>query len=737
MELSAELVAQLLKVFETELAEQVQVITDVLLDLEKGMQGEARKQALDSMFRAAHNTKGAARGVSVNSVADIAHELETLFIEFKEQRIAPDAQTIDLCLASLDHMTAALFSHLENKPLTFDLAAVVQQLNLASKANDNSGKKDRKPEISQVPEQQEAPRAIPAQKSIQIDIEKVSSLAAHAEQLQTNKIHFEDNLVDMQHLNEKIQQVWGSWRHAGTGRAGKGTDIEANERLFSETINSLNELTVISGQIQQTMNGNGKRLGLLTDSLQNDVRMMRLVPVATLLRPMGRIVRDIARELGKKVKFTTSGDEIEIDRKVLDGIRDPLIHLVRNSIDHGIEQPAERTKSGKPEHGHIKLNVNSAGGEILLTIQDDGAGISEKKIAQTALRKNLLSEDELKKLDSSELLELIFRPGFSSKEIITHISGRGVGLDVVRANLRSLKGNVQISTQVGKFTRFTLTLPLTLATDRGLVVSVGGQDFAVPTTNVDRVLTIEQQDIAEVSGGRALLLDDRTIPIVDLARVLKLTSLEPMVSNQANIVIVSRAWNVVAFKVDEIIGERELVIKALLPPLHKLPKVSGGTQTGSGDIIVVLNPEQILESALMPGMTLTSTDQNQDVSEQARPHILVVDDSISVRTLEKSIFENHGYQVSEAADGEKAWQAIQKNAFDLIVTDIEMPFMDGFELISKVKHNDKYSDIPVIIVSSLTSDADHKRGIKVGADAYIVKGKFETKALIEVVVQLV
>lgn len=745
MDLSAELITQLIKVFETELAEQVQVITDVLLELEKGIEGEAREKALNSMFRAAHNTKGAARGVSVNSVADIAHELETLFIEFRDQRIEPDAETIDLCLASLDHMTAALIAHVENKPLEFDLAGLLQQLNDASKSTPSAGEektasKTPSPPAVRKPQRasgQAAPRSIPAQKSIHIDIKKVGKLATHAEQLQTTKIHLEDNLEEFRRLNEKIQQIWGWWRHAGPADQAISTDIEGSGRLFSETIDGLNELSLISEQIQQTMGGNSKRLGLLTDSLQNDVRMMRLVPAATLLRPMERIVRDIARELDKKVEFTISGDDIEIDRKILDGIRDPLIHLVRNSIDHGIELPERRKQKGKPEKGQIKLDVSSSSGRILLTIEDDGAGISEEKIAQTALRKKLLGEEELSKLDSSELLELIFRPGFSSKEIITHISGRGVGLDVVRANLGSLKGSVKIDTRVGEFTRFSLTLPLTLATDRGLVVSVSGQDFAIPTTNIDRVLTIEQEDIAEVSGGRALLFDGRTIPIVNLAGVLKLPTAEPVLARQMQIVIVSRAWNVVAFKVDEIIGERELVIKALLPPLHKVPNVSGGTQTGSGEIIMVLNPEQILESAMKPGMMLMSTAGTPDATELKRPQILVVDDSISVRTLEKSIFEDHGYEVTVAADGKKAWKCIQKSNFDLVVTDIEMPLMDGFELTSKIKQSDKYSDIPVIIVSSRARDADRKRGIEVGADAYIVKGQFETKALIEVVEQLV
>ena len=679
MNLSPELIKQLLEIFEIELAEQVEVITTVLLDLEKGIQGEDRQKALDNMFRAAHNIKGAAGGVNVDPVAEISHELETLFMGFKSQKIEPVPETIDLCLKSLDHMNEAMQAYVENKPLIFDLAQLLKQLSNAhgSEAQDKS----RKPELvvlakAEAPAKAQAQaggrkstRPTPEQKSINVDIAKISKLAAHTEQLQVSKIHLEDNLGEVRVLNEKIQQISSLWRRKHLLDLKSNPEAEESDRLFRETISCLGELSHISGQVQQTMGTNGKRLGILADSLRDDVRMMRLVPASTLLRPLERIVRDIARELEKEVVFEVIGDEIEIDRKVLEGIRDPIVHLVRNSIDHGIEQPSERRKLGKPKVGQLMLELRNVGGQILLTIEDDGAGICEQKIAQIALRKKLITENELADLDPGEKLELIFRPGFSSKEIITHISGRGVGLDVVRANLRKLKGNVRIDTEVGKFTRFTLTLPLTLATDRGLVVNVSGQEFAIPTTNVDRVLTIAHDELAEVSGGKALLFEGRTIPVIGLAKVLKLAPIEPLVAGQISLVVVSRGWDVTAFEVDEIIGERELVIKPLLPPLTGLPNVSGGTLTGNGEIIIVLNADQILESAALPGMRGSSTEQLANITEVVRPHILVVDDSISVRTLEKSIFEGQGYEVSVAPDGKKAWEVVQKNDFDLVVTD--------------------------------------------------------------------
>jgi len=473
------------------------------------------------------------------------------------------------------------------------------------------------------------------------------------------------------------------------------------------------------------------------ESLQSNVRMMRLVPVATLLRPMSRLVRDIARELEKKVHFEISGDEIEIDRVVLDGIHDPFVHLLRNALDHGIESPQQRIAKGKPAEGKLRVSVSSEGSQVVMTVQDDGDGISVERIAASARKKKIVSEAELAAMGRDDILGLIFRPGFTSKEIITNISGRGVGLDVVVANLRKLKGSVQVETDEGKGTRFILRLPITLATDHGVLVRSGGSVFAIPTSAVDRIMDIRPEQILEVEASHAILYNGRTIPLRDMATTLQLEARERINQKMLPVVVIAKGWDSVAFLVDEIIGEREIVVKPFRPPLLAVRNVTGGTLTGSGEVIMVLNPSDLVDSAMHGNLAhMRSPGDEADIEKV--PQVLVVDDSITTRTLEKSILEHAGYKVTVAVDGKQAWDILQtEHDFSLIISDVEMPLMNGFELTELIKQSERLKHLPVIIVTSLAKEADRRRGIEVGADAYIVKGQFETKILLDVVEQLI
>jgi chemotaxis protein histidine kinase CheA len=778
--INQEFMAQLLEVFSIELDEQIQVVTDGLLVLEKGVTGKDRQHVLDSVFRAAHNIKGSARGVEVTDVSEIAHQLENIFAVLKRENSNPDGAVTDIALESLDRMRQAMADHRAQQPLGFDKAALLSRLEAISTAVAIQGKSDSmadapapvqkpalpmpqaapetpesklephpaatlsqpvetvKPADSDKPLEAESaiePQAGPAD-VIRVNLGKLENLAAMMEELQVTKIEMDDHLANVQQLRNLVQDLTSSWRRNSATRSGRQARQDYEDWL-RRSADAIAELDVASVRAHREMSSSTNRLGILVESLQGSVRMMRLVPVATLLRPMSRLVRDITRELEKKVHFEISGDEIEIDRVVLDGIRDPVVHLLRNALDHGIESPQQRMAKGKTAEGRLHVSVKSEGSQIVMTVQDDGDGISADKIAASARKKKIVSETELAAMGHDDILGLIFRPGFTSKEIITNISGRGVGLDVVVANLRKLKGSVQVETDVGKGTRFILRLPITLATDHGVLVRAGGAVFAIPTSAVDRIMDIKPEQILEVEASHAILHHGRTTPLRDLATTLDLETRERIDKKTLPVVVVAKGWDNVAFLVDEIIGEREIVVKPFRPPLLAVRNITGGTLTGSGEVIMVLNPSDLVDSAMQGSLAhLRATDIG--AAEEKASHVLVVDDSITTRTLEKSILEHAGYKVSVAVDGKQAWDILQQDHdFSLIISDVEMPVMNGFQLTELIKQSERLKHLPVIIVTSLAKEADRRRGIEVGADAYIVKGQFETKILLDVVEQLI
>lgn len=795
-----ELMRLLLDTFAIELDEQVQAITEGLLVLERGAEGDARRRVLESVFRAAHNIKGAARGVGVTVVADIAHHLESIFAVLKRENVNPDGVVTDLALESLDAIQQAMRAYCAEQPLNFDQEKLFARLWMIVSAVEKNGgagmgvqpsaqpdevqpsavvkpvgseqvveaellkpdvkavESDQEPEVEaesvkplesakpaescawQAGAKVEPAKAVELQSAasadvVRVNLAKLESLAAMMEELQVTKIEMDDHLTGVQRVRARVLELMTGLRRNNQRSSVEYAQSDMDAWL-KDSADAIAELDLVSDSTHREMRSSTSRLGMLVESLQDSVRMMRLIPVATLLRPMVRSVRDIARELDKKIDFEITGDDIEIDRVVLDGIRDPLMHLLRNALDHGIESPQQRLSKGKLATGKLQISIHSEGRQIVMTIQDDGCGISVEKIAATARKKKLLTDAELAAMGRAEVLDLIFRPGFSTREIITSISGRGVGLDVVVSNLLKLKGSVQVLTDEGLGTRFILRLPITLTADHGVLVRSGGRVFAIPTSAVDRVMEIKPEQIIEVEASHAILYRGRSIPLRDLASTLELEVSEQLNRKLLPVMVITKGWDSVAFLVDEVIGEREIVVKPFRPPLHIVRNITGSTLTGSGEVIMVLNPSDLVDSATRSGLSHLRVSQIE-IKDQKIPHILVVDDSITTRSLEKSIFEHSGYKVTVAVDGMQAWDILQDQNFDLVVTDVEMPVMNGFELTDRIKQNARLKGMPVIIVTSLAKEIDRQRGIDVRADAYIVKGQFETKTLLDVVEQLI
>jgi two-component system chemotaxis sensor kinase CheA len=453
------------------------------------------------------------------------------------------------------------------------------------------------------------------------------------------------------------------------------------------------------------------------------------------------MVRDLAQSSGKEASLGIIGGEVELDKRVLEQIKDPLIHLLRNAIDHGIESPHQRAAAGKPACGRVLLKAEQLGKDVSISVSDDGVGLDMEAIRSMAVRKGMA---EATMLSEPELIELIYHPGFSTSPIITDVSGRGVGLDIVRRNVEELRGRISVASRPGAGATFTLVLPLTLTSSRGLVVCVSGQSFAIPLNTIERIEHVETSQIEALGGHDSLRYNGRPLMLVHLGDVLGLKrKSETQKKERIPVVILAAAERTMAFAVDELADEQEVVIKGLGKQLARVGGIAGASVMGNGEVILILNIADLIKlvqrgerRSVLAAAVLQ--EPSTTAAERQRRKILVVDDSITTRTLEKNILEAAGYLVRLATDGQEALNAIATDGIpDLIISDVAMPRLDGFELTQSLKSNQRTAQVPLILVTSLESPQDKARGITVGADAYIVKSSFDQNNLLETIGQLI
>ena len=690
MNINDELKQQLFDSFKQELEDNSASLTDYILTLEKQLAENPKKtepisQTIKELLRLAHNIKGASRVADIPDVPVLAHHIETLILKIQENpNIGLKAQ-INIIFNVLDVIKEITLAKDQRKSLPENAVALLQQIQNPSKKNVGT-----KTEIK-------SESIVPETDSVRISVSKLDQLSVLSDSLQMNLLQLKD-------CEKKISQSHYI------------EDDHFNMRYLKNGLKDI-ERTIYD--------------------LQYETKLLRLIPAALLLDQVPRMIRDLSQELNKIVDVEIHGQDIEVDRKVLNKLSDPLIHILRNAIDHGIETAEERLKINKLPTGKISINVMHRGEKILFQITDDGRGIDKDNIIKTAIARKLIKAEEVDNLSEKEIIELIFRPGFSTKSMITTVSGRGVGLDVVHNNVNSINGTVSLESKPLFGTTVTLTVPLTIATNRGLIVRSNSQLFFIPTLSIDRLISVGQQDLEEVEGNIAVNVENVTVPLRDLQEILYHTSAKTEKKlDQLLVVILDLQWRKLGLIVDEILGESSLVIKSLSDPLHHTPCVTGGALYQEGSIALVLNPIELFQLA---GTTvkLNKNVYGKKAEDEIKQHILVVDDSITTRILEKNILENHGYQVTTASDGIEALNALKKQRFDLIVTDVLMPHMDGFELTKKIKSTVEYNHLPIIIVTTLDSDSEKQQGMEAGANAYIVKHEFESHVLIDIVQQLI
>lgn len=476
----------------------------------------------------------------------------------------------------------------------------------------------------------------------------------------------------------------------------------------------------------------------LSNRLHHEVIVSRMRPLADGIRGFPRLVRDLARLLGKQVRFEVRGDQTGVDRDILDKLEAPLSHLIRNSLDHGLEPPADREAAGKPVTGTIRLEARHRAGMLQITLTDDGRGIDVEQLRAKAVARGLVARQVADQLTELELLEFLFLPGFSTRDQVTEISGRGVGLDVVQSMVKSVGGSVRIATQPGRQTVFTLQLPITMSVIRALLVEIGGEPYAFPLTRIDQILFCHAEDIHTVEGRQYFDRDGVSIGLVLAAQIFEApagAAAEPM-----PVVVISDRGQQFGMIVDSFLGERDLEVRPLDPRLGKVPDINSASLLENGDPVLIVDVEDLVRSIdnVLAGRRLSRIEFER-MTEQARrrKRILVVDDSITVRELERQLLQARGFAVDVAVDGMDGWNAIRGTHYDLVVTDVDMPRMDGIGLVSLIKADPARREIPVVIVSYKDREEDRLRGLDAGANRYLTKSSFHDETFVDTIIDLI
>ncbi|MEO5340865.1 MAG: hybrid sensor histidine kinase/response regulator [Magnetococcus sp. MYC-9] len=491
-------------------------------------------------------------------------------------------------------------------------------------------------------------------------------------------------------------------------------------------------------------------LELVAESLEEGIRNLRLLPLSTLFGLFPRLVRDLARQQEKEVVLVTEGGETAADKRILEEMKSPLMHLIRNAVDHGLERTEVREKAGKPRAGTLSLRALQTATHVVLEIRDDGRGLDLEAIRRQARKRGLYTEENLASLTAEQLYPIIFQSGFSTSALVTDVSGRGVGLDVVRAQVERLKGRIQVRSTPGRGCCFTISLPVTLATTPVFIATANGESFAMPLDAVHSVRRVVPEEIFPIEGCDTIVVNDRPVSVAHLAHLLELPeSLEGMRPPPWPCILLNLGedgW--LGVICDTLEDELEVVLKPFGGLLQRVRNLSGTTILGSGKVCLVVNPQDLLLtvrkrgrqlSGLIVGASGSSTRPGAVAlpSTQRKKTILLAEDSLTTRTQEKRILQAAGYEVIAAVDGLDALNRLGKQPIDAVVSDVQMPNLDGLSLTEKIRQNPLYKDLPLILVTSLSSDEDMRRGMEVGANAYITKPTFEQKIFLETLQRLV
>ena len=773
--------------FRLEAENQVAILTSGLLILERDPQ-DARQ--LESLMRAAHSLKGAARIVGVDAAVRVAHSMEDCFVAAQEGKLTLGRKQTDRLLQGVDLLTqlgqtpeddADIWKGKRAPEITGFIHALENVLG-GEPAVDLSSQPPAKfvalPAVTLIPPtdqalQTEEVLALPAL-SVALPppvlVSRMNDASSHlkpaapatlppvdapervlrvtADSLNRLLGLAGEALVESRWLPPYTDSLLRTRRRQGNLatllenlRASlASTSLPASQRdQLDEACREATACTETLAASHEELEGFVRRSANLSGRLYREAQLSRMRPFADRAQGFPRFVRDLAASLGKSARLDLVGANTQVDRDILEKLEAPLTHLLRNALDHGLELPGDRARSGKPTEGTLTLEARHSAGMLIVVLSDDGCGIDLENLRAAIVRKKLTTSETAARMSEEELLEFLFLPGFSTRDSVTELSGRGVGLDVVRSMVREVRGSVRLTSQAGRGTRCTLQLPLTLSVLRALLVETGGEPYALPLARITRTLRLPRTAIETLEGRQHFLLDGQSVGLVAAHQILELDP-PTAAPDELSVVILGESTRRIGVVVGQFLGERELVVQTLDPRLGKLKNISAAAILADRTPVLIVDVDDLLRSVelLASGSRLGKLSVAPPTAVASpRRRVLVVDDSLTVREMERKLLTSRGYEVEVAVDGVDGWNALRARDYDLVISDVDMPRMDGIEMIGLVKKDARLRSLPVMIVSYKDREEDRRRGLEAGADYYLTKSSFHDESLLQAVTDLI
>ncbi len=767
---SSDVSPELLEVFRLEADDHLRTLTNLLPETKIN---PADRDQWQEIRRAAHTLKGTAAMVGFAEVTKLAHRMEDLLDQYFEGTRVATAEEIDLLVRSSDAIDDSIQGRTADFPgLHRQLEEALAESGAAvpiaiTTAPEPAAAALALPTaIADEPAEEPQPKAQARRKDtnesmVRIPIERLNEIVKLVGELVIARTSFESRLSDFEKVLNELDPSTNRLRRT-TSRLEVGfealalggatavgpigepfdalemdryTEFHIVSRELSETTSDIQTLASELSHVHSDCEGYLTRQARLASELEDKLMRLRMVPLGTHSSKLQRTVRSAADQTRKSAQLLIEGERTGLDKTVLDAMADPLMHLLRNAVDHGLETPEVRRALGKPELGTIKLSASHEGNQVILRIADDGRGIDPHAVRAVAQQRGLIESDHL---PTDELYDLLFAPGFSTKKDVSELSGRGVGLDVVKTKVESLKGSIAISSKPGQGTTFTIRLPLTLAITRALLVESNGQTFAIPLDCVEQIQRFDEADVQRIGTDPVLQVGSETVPVSHLGRILNLTDPSREAVKRPPVLILRVEDKRLAVVIDRLIGGREIVVKNLGPHLARMPMITGATLLGDGSVVLILNPRELLRTAAIHTSATFSQllPRPAPARRKAETSVLLVDDSPSVRRVLMGLMERNGWKSITAKDGVEALELLQRGPVpDIILSDIEMPRMDGYELLGSIRGQATLSRLPVVMITSRSAEKHRQKAMELGASAYLTK-PYQDESLLEVIQQL-